>query len=453
MEMQQVTHIVFRSSLRVLLFWSMPILVLLATGCVSLHKGYVVTGARSSACKEQVVNEIAQVYLTPAVADGQLRVLAQAMTESSMREITTSITQRREKRLTIGLFPGIMSTIDEDPSYSPGGNLAITLFLPLGVVFMNALTLGLPTLDSLFYTPFCADYRYNRELKNGALVTPHGALGLMGVCKYSRDTPVLNKEAIRVIQQGIVQCIPLSGVKVKCDIPEVSFSDVGESDANGTVEFKPSIVPKRRSDVILSLIDAAKNPYAGLLREYIGKPETYRVAFNGGDAEPTVSARLHALKSATWKPEPVALAPLTAAGTSVASAQTLSEWFYNSLAETRYFTLMARSDMETILKEQKFQRSDNCDDTGCLVEMGKILSVRRMIGGSIGNVGEQAVFTARMVDVETGEILATSKTAGVRDSAAMLKMIEEGCEALCNDYAERMSRPSPVDGTHGRNLQ
>ena len=414
--MKQVAQIVFPSSLRVLLFWQMPLLILLATGCVSYHKGYIVTGVESSSRREETVSAIKEVSLIPVVSANGVRVMAEGAAESSLQEKVRTVMHQKEKIVTIGLFPGVVAM--DSPM--------LAFVLPI----YNAVIIGAPTLASLCFEPFTSDYSETDY---------HGlaAFGLLGAYKYCKTAPDATTNMTRIIQRDIPRRIPLAGVKVKCDISEVSFSDFGVTDDHGKVDFTLAGLPKRRADVVLTIQDVTRNPYANLLTQYIRKPETYRMSFMGGDVASTVGVRSNLLKPATWKPEPVALAQLTAVGTSVASAQTLSEWFYNSLAETRYFALMARSDTAAILKEQKFQRNDNCDDTGCLVEMGKILSVRRMIGGSIGEVGEQAVFTARMVDVETGEIVATAKSSAAKDSATVLKMIEDGCEALCNDYAER----------------
>jgi hypothetical protein len=73
--------------------------------------------------------------------------------------------------------------------------------------------------------------------------------------------------------------------------------------------------------------------------------------------------------------------------------------------------VMERSQMNTILKEQGFQKSGACDASECAVEMGKLLSVDRMVLGSLGKLGETWSMTLRLVNVQTGEVLAS-----VRDS-------------------------------------
>lgn len=73
--------------------------------------------------------------------------------------------------------------------------------------------------------------------------------------------------------------------------------------------------------------------------------------------------------------------------------------------------VMERSQMNSILAEQGFQKTGSCDASECAVEVGRILAVDRMVLGSAGKLGETWSVTLRLVNVETGEVAAS-----VRDS-------------------------------------
>ena len=60
--------------------------------------------------------------------------------------------------------------------------------------------------------------------------------------------------------------------------------------------------------------------------------------------------------------------------------------------------------MEEILTEQGFQQT-GCTSDECVVEVGKIVGVQQMVGGSISKVGNVFSVSARIVNVETGVIL------------------------------------------------
>ena len=60
--------------------------------------------------------------------------------------------------------------------------------------------------------------------------------------------------------------------------------------------------------------------------------------------------------------------------------------------------------MEEVLKEQGLQQS-GCTTSECAVEVGALLGVDKMITGSIGRIGSLFTLSARIIDVETGEIL------------------------------------------------
>lgn len=64
--------------------------------------------------------------------------------------------------------------------------------------------------------------------------------------------------------------------------------------------------------------------------------------------------------------------------------------------------------MNAILTEQGFQKSDVCNSSECIVEMGQLLGVEHVIMGSIGLVGSMYTISLRLVNVATGEVLFTA---------------------------------------------
>ena len=64
---------------------------------------------------------------------------------------------------------------------------------------------------------------------------------------------------------------------------------------------------------------------------------------------------------------------------------------------------MNRQDMQALFEEKAFQQSGVCDDTECIVEMGLVLGVEKVVSGSIGKLGETFSITLKLVDVETAK--------------------------------------------------
>lgn len=104
------------------------------------------------------------------------------------------------------------------------------------------------------------------------------------------------------------------------------------------------------------------------------------------------------------RPVTVAVADLTGLALGKDEVATLSEKVRTVLAKTKFFRLLSRNDMENVLAAQKFQRTGNCDETQCLAEMGRVLAVQKIIGGTIGRVGARFSLSLRLVDVETAQI-------------------------------------------------
>ncbi len=74
------------------------------------------------------------------------------------------------------------------------------------------------------------------------------------------------------------------------------------------------------------------------------------------------------------------------------------------LIKLERYTVVDRNNMQQILEEQGFQQSGACSDLSCLVQIGRLLGVQKMIGGTIGMLGRKYIIDLQIVDVETGKI-------------------------------------------------
>jgi hypothetical protein len=68
------------------------------------------------------------------------------------------------------------------------------------------------------------------------------------------------------------------------------------------------------------------------------------------------------------------------------------------------FTILDRSQMDQILKEQGFQQSGACTQSDCMVEMGQLLGVEKIITGQVVNFGEDWSVSVNYIDVGTGKV-------------------------------------------------
>jgi len=93
-------------------------------------------------------------------------------------------------------------------------------------------------------------------------------------------------------------------------------------------------------------------------------------------------------------------------GISKNEANALTDRLRTELFDTGHFKVVEREMMEDILVEQGFQQT-GCTTDECLVEIGQLIGVEQMIGGSISKVGPVHSVSVRIISVETGEILAT----------------------------------------------
>ena len=100
----------------------------------------------------------------------------------------------------------------------------------------------------------------------------------------------------------------------------------------------------------------------------------------------------------------LALMDLTTTGISKSEGAILTDALLSYLVNTNYYDIVERSKRDEILKEQGFAQSGACNETACLIEVGKYLSVQKMIGGSVGKFGQTWAINIRLLDVKTGKV-------------------------------------------------
>ena len=90
-------------------------------------------------------------------------------------------------------------------------------------------------------------------------------------------------------------------------------------------------------------------------------------------------------------------------GISQTDASALSDRLNNELYKLGTYRLVERNQINEILIEQGFQQS-GCTSDECVVEVGKLLGAQKMVAGSISKVGDVYSVSARIVDMQSGEI-------------------------------------------------
>jgi len=103
----------------------------------------------------------------------------------------------------------------------------------------------------------------------------------------------------------------------------------------------------------------------------------------------------------------IAVNDLSEKGIEQSTAAIISDRLRSELINTGVFRVMERNEMDNILKEQGFQKSGACDDASCLVEVGQLLGVERMVAGTIGKIEKLYTISLRMINIATGQIMFT----------------------------------------------
>ncbi|MBI4977401.1 MAG: hypothetical protein HZC28_07970 [Spirochaetes bacterium] len=114
-------------------------------------------------------------------------------------------------------------------------------------------------------------------------------------------------------------------------------------------------------------------------------------------------------------------------GISASEASTTSDIFRSMLVKSTRFTLLERSQMDTILKEVAFQQT-GCTEAGCAVQIGRMLNMERIIYGTVSRVEKKIYVNISMIDIETSKVLlVASRTVDAfgQMEQAMMSVVQE----------------------------
>ncbi len=91
-------------------------------------------------------------------------------------------------------------------------------------------------------------------------------------------------------------------------------------------------------------------------------------------------------------------------GVSTVEAQVISDRIRIEIGKLGVYNIIERGLMEEVINEQAFQLTGFCTEASCLVEVGRLLAVHYIVGGSVSKIGNLFTIDARIINVETGEI-------------------------------------------------
>lgn len=120
-------------------------------------------------------------------------------------------------------------------------------------------------------------------------------------------------------------------------------------------------------------------------------------------------------------------------------AEKISELIRSEMVSVGEFTVIERNQMDKILKEQGFQQT-GCTDISCAVNIGKMLSARKILVGSLMKIAGQIVISGRIVDVEKG-VADFGEKEQVRDQDDLYGAVER----FVRKFAMKISIKSDVD--------
>jgi uncharacterized protein (TIGR02145 family) len=142
----------------------------------------------------------------------------------------------------------------------------------------------------------------------------------------------------------------------------------------------------------------------------------------------------------------IAVVDFEALGVSSNDARALTNRLMIEMHRTNKFKVLEREMLDKVIEEQKFQLS-GCNADQCLVELGELANVQQIVGGTISKVGGVFTITARLISVESGEVIESAiydyegkigalMKIGMANIASQLASIKESLKSVNNGKSE-----------------
>lgn len=108
----------------------------------------------------------------------------------------------------------------------------------------------------------------------------------------------------------------------------------------------------------------------------------------------------------------------------------VAEWVLTELQNTGEYKIVERLMLQQVLEEQALMLSGIIDDSQ-VVEIGKIYGIDAIVTGSVMRIGSEINITARIINVQTAEVLKTAS-----GTAEVLGNLERESKIIANNLAD-----------------
>jgi hypothetical protein len=143
----------------------------------------------------------------------------------------------------------------------------------------------------------------------------------------------------------------------------------------------------------------------------------------------------------------IAVNDLIPNGVDTSVSVIVSERLRSELIQQGAFRLLERAQMDMILQEQGFQQSGACNTSECQIQVGQLLGVDRIIVGTVGRIDDLWTITARILNVETGEVLFSVSDEYTGAAGGFIKdLIPRFAQKISGEYTGKSKQRSVVGG-------
>lgn len=267
------------------------------------------------------------------------------------------------------------------------------------VLFISTILFSEVTLKHVGLMPFKGDGISEQQLK---VITAKFQDEIFKINKFqlmeqSKMESILKEQGM--IETGCTQMACFVEIGKAVGVEQMLMGQVTKVGQVTSITVK--IVEVETGRIIKSTVLDTKDKFEKILKKHISGL-AHKIA-----GKASVGKSVYTFDSSK-KREPIAVLEISGNGIEKSEAKGLTDRLRSELFNTGSYDVLEREQMNEILQEQGFQQSGMCDEASCLVQVGKLVGVTYMVGGSVTRIGDLFSVSARIIDVRTGKIIRTA---------------------------------------------
>jgi len=138
----------------------------------------------------------------------------------------------------------------------------------------------------------------------------------------------------------------------------------------------------------------------------------------------------------------VGIYPIKPVGADPTMAGAMTALLGTMLTPSPNLRVIEAAMIKAVTERQGQNASDTCDDTSCLVEVGKLFKAQKMISGNLTKFGSKYILSLKVVDIQNGFVEFSTEDKCICSEDQLDQLVAAAAAKVRNHFGESLPVPS-----------